>query len=275
MAPKKTRLAARTSVRGAFGPDGAFGEDGRRRSSDSHVNKAQIFQLDRCLDHKEFSKIIYQFGSAAEARKTAAAASAKDEALQYDIRGFVLYLSRIKALQTLLFWKDAEEFTTLFGGQERKEAAKKVYERYLKAGAEYEVVSLKKDRLADLTKQLDDPPEDIFESLQQEAYGSMLFELFPRFWEEVKNQDREGKQQRSKLTAATTLNEVIQANDLEIHLFAEYARLHNLPHACLVCATCGLLPHACLVCATHDLSRMHACTHARVGTAARTSARTA
>ena len=80
----KARLAERVSVRGAFGPDGMIGADGRRRSSDDMMNRAQVFQLDRCLDHKEFSKIIYQFGSAAEAKKKAAAASA-DEILEYDI----------------------------------------------------------------------------------------------------------------------------------------------------------------------------------------------
>ena len=40
-------------------------------------------------------------------------------------------------------------------------------------------------------------------ALQQEAYGTMLFELFPRFWDAVKEQDKQtGMASRSALEAA-------------------------------------------------------------------------
>lgn len=216
---------SRTSVRGAFGPKGMLG-DKRRRSSDGVMNRAQLFQLDRCLDAKEFDKIIYQFGSAADARSQQMELSKNKEPLEYNAQGFVRYLVQIQALSTLLFWKDAEEFTTLFGGQERAEAAKKIFSRYLKPGAEFEVGSMQGAQVDAIKKELSSPGEDLFDQLQQQAYASMLFELFPRFWEEVKSQDRAGKKERSKLTQQTTLKDIISANDLEVHLFAEYCREH-------------------------------------------------
>ena len=54
--------------------------------------------------------------------------------------------------------------------------------------------------------------------------GLMLFELFPRFWESIKEQDKEGNAARSQLTEKTTLKDILAANDLEVHLFAEYCR---------------------------------------------------
>ena len=43
--------------------------------------------------------------------------------------GFGQFLRRKKALPTLLFWKDAEDYQACFGVQERAEMAKKVFER--------------------------------------------------------------------------------------------------------------------------------------------------
>ena len=89
MAPKPAkRLPQRGSVRGAFGPAGALSVGGERRRSSDQLCRAQIFQLDRCLDAKEFNKIIYQFGSTAEARQQASTTSV-DDVLTYDVQGFV------------------------------------------------------------------------------------------------------------------------------------------------------------------------------------------
>ena len=99
------------ATKGAFGEGGALGRGAKRRSS-ATLSHAQQFQLDRCLDHKEFDKLIYQLGATADARKTANETKIS-EPLEYDVQGFIVYLGRIKALSTLLFWKDAEEFTTL------------------------------------------------------------------------------------------------------------------------------------------------------------------
>ena len=115
--------------------------------------------------------------------------------LSYDIDGFTSFLSEKKALSTLLFWKDVEDYTALFGVQERVRTAEKIFERYIKAGAEYEVTCTPAI-INDIEGQLDNPPEELFNVLQQEAYNTMLFELFPAFWEAVKTQAR------SRCTAA-------------------------------------------------------------------------
>lgn len=249
---------SRMSVRGAFGPSGSLWQQ-RRQSSDV-MSKAQIFQLDRCLDAKALNKIIYQMNSSKEARNTAklAASTIGGKELEYNIEGFAQYLASTRSLNTLLFWKDTEEYCTLFGQQEREQAATKIFERYLVPGSEHEVTTLQGDHCARIKSELNDPPDDLFVALQQEAYGLMLFELFPNFWEAVKAQDREGgRDKRSKMTSSTTLKEVcppfssaalllftmlphapsilhhscllaqiLKANDLEIHLFAEYCREH-------------------------------------------------
>ena len=56
----------------------------------------------------------------------------------YNVDGFAAYLAQTKALATLLFWKDAEEYAGLFGVEERKQVAEKIYLRYVESGAEYE-----------------------------------------------------------------------------------------------------------------------------------------
>ena len=157
-----------------------------------------------------------------------------------DVDGFSQFLAEQKALPTLLFWKDAEDFTTLFGVQERAESAKKIFDRYLKTGADYEVHA-SQQAINDIIKSLGEPPEDLFEPLQQDSYNTMLFELFPAFWEAIKKQDvAEGSSKRSQLTTKTTLAEVLKANDLEIHLFAEYCREHMCEESVTFLLECGM-----------------------------------
>ena len=62
--------------------------------------------------------------------------------LRYTVDGFAAFLAQNKALASLLFWKEAEEYSCMFGDDERKQMAKKIYERYLSPGSEYEVTSL-------------------------------------------------------------------------------------------------------------------------------------
>ena len=51
----------------------------------------------------------------------------------YDVEGFADFLSANKALATLLFWKDAEEYSTLFGSDERKNTAEKICKRCIRS----------------------------------------------------------------------------------------------------------------------------------------------
>ena len=47
------------------------------------------------------------------------------------------------------------------------------------------------------------------------AYHLMLFELFPRFFEDIKKQEEVAGHSHSKLTAESTLRDIIKSNDLE------------------------------------------------------------
>ena len=92
---------SRLSVRGAFGPSGGLWQ-GRRKSSDQ-LSKAQVFQLDRCLDAKTLDKIIFQMTNTADTRKQAGLSTTDSAPLKYDIEGFATFLRQQQALSTLLF----------------------------------------------------------------------------------------------------------------------------------------------------------------------------
>jgi len=164
-----------------------------------------------------------------------------DKKLNYDVDGFSTYLAESKSISTLLFWKECEDYTTLFGVQERAKTAEKIYERYIMEGAEFEVASKDAAVVNSIKAQLANPPEELFVELQQEAYNSMLFELFPAFWEQIKKQDAESNTSRqSNITADTTLAQIIKANDLEVHLFAEYCREHMCEESVTFLLECGM-----------------------------------
>ena len=129
--------------------------------------------------------------------------------LNYDIDGFTQYLVNAKAIGILLFWKDVEDFTTLFGEQERIKTAEKIYSRYLAPGAEFEITALS-EHAKQVQATLDKPSDDLFEQMQVEAYNLMLFQLFPEFWEAIKKQGDSSGASASKLTEATMLSEVLK-----------------------------------------------------------------
>jgi len=192
------------------------------------MSRAQNLMLDRCLDAKALDKIIYQMTSSAATRDMSKVSSQGSlDNLEYNIEGFAKFLTSSKAINTLLFWKDAEEYSALFGSEERKAYAEKVFKRYLEIGAAFEVTSLQGEHCKRIKEELaDSPNEELFLPLQQEAYGIMLFDLFPRFWEAVKEQDMISKKKGTTLTADTNLSDVLAQDGIEIHLFAEYCREH-------------------------------------------------
>jgi len=192
------------------------------------MSRAQNLMLDRCLDAKALDKIIYQMTSSTATRDMSKVSSQGTlDDLEYNIEGFAKFLTFSKAVNTLLFWKDAEEYSALFGSEERKAYAEKVFKRYLETGAEFEVSSLQGEHCKRIKEELADSPSDeLFLPLQQEAYGIMLFDLFPRFWEAVKEQDQKSKQKGTSLTADSSLKDILTQDGLEIHLFAEYCREH-------------------------------------------------
>ena len=65
--------------------------------------------------------------------------------------------------------------------------------------------------------------EDLFESTQRHAYQSMSFELFPRFWEAIK--------ELAKTDAVFSLNEdatlkEVLSDERAVLFFSEYCKLH-------------------------------------------------
>ena len=127
--------SSRLSVRGAFGPSGSLFKGGGRRAS-ALPSRAQLFQLDKCLDKKALDKVIYQMSSSADTIKKSKMQSldrGQKSTFSYDVEGFADFLSANKALATLLFWKDAEEYSTLFGSDERKNTAEKICKRCIRS----------------------------------------------------------------------------------------------------------------------------------------------
>ena len=141
------------------------GVAGERRMSAN----VQQYQVDKMLDPKSLDKIIYQAGvgytTAGSSRVTTSAGA--DGHMDFDITGFSAFLSRSKCLSVLLFWKEAEEYLSMFSQKERAACAQKIFQRYLKKGAEYEVnLNGVNDATVDaLEKQLGNPPESLFEEV--------------------------------------------------------------------------------------------------------------
>lgn len=110
-------------------------ESERRSSSCSSV---QLYHLDKALDPAQLDKIIYQAGCNYATATTGRLAGASTN-LDFDITGFSRYLASSKCLSVLLFWKEAEEYLNMFSQKDRAACAQKIFQRYLKRGAEFEV----------------------------------------------------------------------------------------------------------------------------------------
>ena len=123
-------------------------------------------------------------GAADHARKSLAM-------VEKDISSFARFLSQNLCLEVLLFWKEVEQYKTLFTPEERVALFSKIYELYCVEGAHWQVnfrgahvetmkKCFKKDGSVD--SNLD---EDIFDAAQQEVYELMRLDLFPRFNEHL------------------------------------------------------------------------------------------
>ena len=125
---RRGTASSRLSVRGAFG---LFkGGSTSVSALPVTVSRAQLFQLDKCLDKKALDKVIYQMqGTAAAIEHSRVSSLKRPDAYKYNVDGFASFLAQNKALSTLLFWKDSDEYACLFGDHERKEVAKKIFNR--------------------------------------------------------------------------------------------------------------------------------------------------
>jgi len=196
---------------------------GERRKSAG----VQQYALDKVLDPKSLDKIIYQAGIGYQAASSTRVSAASAGALEFDISGFSTFLSQSKCLSVLLFWKEAEEYLNMFSQKERAACSQKIFQRYLKHGAEYEInlTGVNDKTIADIEKQLGNPPESLFEETQQCAYKMMSLELFPRFWDAVKQQFEGSGDNSQVLTSDSTLKDVL-SDEKEVLLFSEYCKIH-------------------------------------------------
>jgi len=107
----------------------------RRRTSAGSV---QQYQLDKQLDPQQLNKIIYQPGCS-YATAVAGQRVAPVATMEFNLHGFSQYLARSQCLSVLLFWKEAEEYLHLFSQGDRAACAQRIFQRYMRNGAEFEI----------------------------------------------------------------------------------------------------------------------------------------
>ena len=108
-----------------------------------------------------------------------------------DISSFARFLTHSFCLEVLLFWKEVEQYKSLFSPDEKKVMFKKIYELYCMPGATWQVNfrgeyfkdidnAMKENQTGDI-----DFEEDVFDKAQEEVYELMRLDLFPRFCEHL------------------------------------------------------------------------------------------
>jgi hypothetical protein len=110
--------------------------------------------------------------------------------LSNDISSFARFLTHSLCLEVLLFWKEVEQYKSLFSTEERMALFKKIYDLYCKPGAQWQVnfsgkhfkeIESKMGESGDVG----DVDEDIFDGAQNEVYELMRLELWPKFCEHL------------------------------------------------------------------------------------------
>jgi len=110
--------------------------------------------------------------------------------VEKDISSFARFLSQNLCLEVLLFWKEVEQFKTMFSAEERVALFSKIYDLYCVPGAHWQV-NFKGMHVENMKKLYtdgklpDDVPEEVFDDAQQEVYELMRLDLFPRFNEHL------------------------------------------------------------------------------------------
>jgi len=130
--------------------------------------------------------------------------------LSPDVFSFARFLSKAKCLEILLFWKEVENYKTIFTGGERQKIASKIYQQYCVEGAQWQV-NFRGDHVKAIESALENkssqPPDDLFDHAQLEVYELMRLDLYPRFYEEI--QETLGGTDEEKEEPATSLGVVL------------------------------------------------------------------
>jgi len=104
-----------------------------------------------------------------------------------EIVTFARWLQGAQCLEVLLFWKEVEQFKTIFTGSERKKIADKIFKQYCEEGSRFQV-NFRGDfvsKIGNALKDAKDADEELFDEAQKEVFELMRLDLYPRFNEEL------------------------------------------------------------------------------------------
>jgi len=124
-----------------------------------------------------------------------------------NLSNFARFLTGALCLEVLLFWKEVEQYKTLFTAKERNAVGGKIWEIYV-ADDSPKKVNLKEDMVKAIAEMMKSGnlPEDAFDVSQEEIYSLMKMDLFPRYYEEMEAQAGKGEEQE---VVATSMRQVL------------------------------------------------------------------
>ena len=155
-------------------------------STEHDIAKAERMQ--RELDITINQRLNIQYTD----RDTSAAAAVRRSSCMVanDISSFARFLTDQKCLEVLLFWKEVEQFKSLFSREEKAALFSKIYELYCEPGALWQV-NFKGSYFTEIKAAMEaggmqgDVDDDVFDAAQLEVYELMRLDLFPRFQEKM------------------------------------------------------------------------------------------
>jgi len=118
------------------------------------------------------------------------------------ISTFARWLSQSKALENLLFWKEAEQYKGIFMPEDRVVSARHICELYVTSGATWQV-NIRANLRSEIEVEVAaaDPSEEVFDRAQHDIYELIRMELYPRYCEEVSDEDNHhGEEEAESLT---------------------------------------------------------------------------
>lgn len=91
-----------------------------------------------------------------------------------EIATFARWLAQNKCMESLLFWKEVEQFKLVFTSEERALVSAKIYDLYIKEGGLWQV-SLKSEVLSGIEDAMktDDVSEEVYDLAQSDVYEEL------------------------------------------------------------------------------------------------------
>ncbi|KAL1523325.1 hypothetical protein AB1Y20_018271 [Prymnesium parvum] len=153
--------------------------------------------------------------------------------LTVDVSNFARFLSHNLCIEVLLFWKDVEQYKTLFSPKERAAVGSKIFETYIKEGCVRKVnVNAAEVQKIEEQAKAGQYSEDVFDEAQNQMYQMMLLDLFPRYSEEMAAKQSGSAGQQEKV--ASSLKEVLSGTNLPAQRhFARFSKENYLEESLL------------------------------------------